>query len=82
MLSDSINVMRRNGINYLKLGSELYITLFKNTFSAIWSNQRPLIRSSAVLPNLCAAAHKCAARAAELYRGRMSEIKIFNEKFQ
>jgi len=31
----------------------------------------------AVLPNLCAAAHKCAARAVEVIRGRMSEIKSF-----
>jgi len=35
-----------------------------------------------VLPNLCAAAHKCAARAVEVCCGRMSEIKSFNEKFQ
>src|SRR6218665_1289104 len=31
----------------------------------------------AVLPNLCASAHKCAARAVEVFRGRMSEIKSF-----
>src|SRR6218665_1130161 len=31
----------------------------------------------AVLPNLCAAAHKCAARAVEVCRGRISEIKSF-----
>src|SRR6218665_2407976 len=31
----------------------------------------------AVLPNLCAAAHKCAARAVKVCRGRMSEIKSF-----
>jgi len=29
----------------------------------------------AVLPNLCAAVHKCAARAVEVCRGRMTEIK-------
>src|SRR6218665_877183 len=33
--------------------------------------------STAVLPNLCAAAHKCAARAVEVCRCRMSEIKSF-----
>src|SRR6218665_1883221 len=32
---------------------------------------------TAVLPNLCAAAHKCAARAAEGCRGGLSEIKSF-----
>jgi len=31
----------------------------------------------AVLPNLCAAAHKCAAKAVEVCRGRISEIKSF-----
>ena len=31
----------------------------------------------AVLPNMCAAAHKCAARAVEVCRGRMLEIKSF-----
>jgi len=30
-----------------------------------------------VLPNLCSAAHKCAARAVEVCRGWMSEIKSF-----
>jgi len=30
-----------------------------------------------VLPNLCAAAHKCDARAVEVCRGRMSEVKSF-----
>ena len=34
----------------------------------------------AVLPNLCAAAHKYAARAVEVYRGRMSEIRSFQWK--
>jgi len=33
--------------------------------------------SKAVLPNLCAAAQKCAARALEVCRGRMSEIKSY-----
>jgi len=33
--------------------------------------------SRPVLPNLCAAAHKCAARALEVCRGRMSEIKSY-----
>jgi len=31
----------------------------------------------AVLLNLCAAAHKCAVRAAEVCHGRMSKIKSF-----
>ena len=30
-----------------------------------------------MLPNLCATAHKCPARAVEVFRGRMSEIKSF-----
>ena len=34
-------------------------------------------RVNTVLPNLCAAAHKCAVRAVEVCRGRMSEIKSF-----
>ena len=34
-----------------------------------------------VLPNLCAAAHKCAAIATEVYRGRMSEIKVSMRSF-
>ena len=33
--------------------------------------------SRTVLPNLCAAAHKCAARAVEVCRGQMSEINTF-----
>jgi len=33
--------------------------------------------AKAVLPNLCAAAHKCVARAVEVCRDRMSEIKSF-----
>jgi len=32
--------------------------------------------SISVLPNLCAAAHKCDARAVEVCRGRMSEIRF------
>jgi len=33
--------------------------------------------SNTVLPNLCAAAHKCVARAVEVCRGQMSEINTF-----
>src|SRR6218665_316251 len=34
----------------------------------------------AVLPNLCAAAHKCAARAVQVCRGRMSEINSLHRE--
>jgi len=36
---------------------------------------------TAVLPNLCAAAHKCAARASEVYRAECWKSNVFNEKF-
>src|SRR6218665_1922287 len=41
-----------------------------------------LLYTISVLPNLCAAAQKCAARAVEVCRGRMSKINNFNTKFQ
>ena len=33
-----------------------------------------------MLPNLCAAAHKCAARAVEVCHSRMAEIKSFQSR--
>src|SRR6218665_2104923 len=33
-----------------------------------------------VLPNLCAAGHRCAVRAVTVYRGRMSEVKSFQRE--
>src|SRR6218665_3684697 len=63
----------------------------KNAYRAISTTpqvqgfQQNIAQLKSVLPNLCAAAHKYATRAAEVCRGRMSEIKVsmrsFNEIF-
>src|SRR6218665_3126438 len=76
------NVSRASGMKTCVLESSWYLACF--LVAAVAAAAPAVVdvlaiydAARAVLPNLCAAAHKCVARAVEVCRGRMSEIKIF-----
>jgi len=73
----SILTGRPKELHQISLSIRAVVNRAISVISGIAYIASKLFTLNAVLPNLCAAAHECAARAVEVCRGRMSEIKSF-----